>query len=144
MTLSLPVITSTSLTVYPLMMPFCWPADGGLQPIESADELNKVTSIDTGGAVGTAKKEKCSYADTITLITILRHLQREYGAEWSLSNCDCSHQERIVVKGVKVVKGVLSSLGHNLVLVSSFNFSYIDHIARENPIELVIVCGLPH
>ena len=88
------------------MMPFCWPADGGLQPIESADELNKVTSIDRGGAVGTAKKFNnivMQYVDSVTLVTILWHLQREYGTEWSLSNCDCSHQERIVVKGIKVM-----------------------------------------
>lgn len=38
--------------MYPTIIPFWWSNDGGLQLTDRADELNTVTSMFVGGAVG--------------------------------------------------------------------------------------------
>ena len=67
---------SSRLIVYPTMIPFCLSNGGGLQLMDSEDELNTVASTAAGGAEGTVRdyQNKEYMRSSPIQPTILRHL----------------------------------------------------------------------
>ena len=58
--IEMPVWSSVILTVYSLMIPFCWLVGGGDQERTKEVELTVGTKTSSGGALGAEKKTRIS------------------------------------------------------------------------------------
>ena len=67
-----PVWSSVILTVYSLMIPFCWPVGGGDQERTKEVELTVAATSSSGGALGAEKTIK--FLDVTMQLVCINHI----------------------------------------------------------------------